>query len=73
MKLFISAAVVHRHLNNKLLIYLNDRRNLHLEKFQDLYFSPHVLGMMKIRGWNKGHVARMRETRTIYKVLVRIS
>jgi hypothetical protein len=53
MKLFTSAAVVHRYLN-KSILYLNDRRNVHLEKLQNLYFSPHVVRMMKTRGWNGG-------------------
>jgi hypothetical protein len=48
-----------------------DWRKLHNEELQNLYPSPNIIRMMKSRRirW-AGHVARMRETRNAYKILV---
>jgi hypothetical protein len=46
-------------------------RKLHKVELNDLYCSPNILRAIKSRimRW-AGHVARMRETRGIYRVLV---
>jgi len=46
-------------------------RKLHNEELNDLYSSPNILRVIKSRrtGW-AGHVARMRERRGVYRVLV---
>ena len=46
-------------------------RKLHTEELNDLYFSPKIVRMIKSRRmrWT-GHVARMRERRGVYGVLV---
>jgi hypothetical protein len=48
-----------------------DWRKLHNEKLHNLYSSPNIIRMIKSRrmGW-AGHVARMRETRNAYRILV---
>jgi hypothetical protein len=48
-----------------------ERRKLHNEEFNDLYFSPNSIRVINLRrmGW-AGHVARMGERRGEYKVLV---
>ena len=40
-----------------------ERRVLHHEVFNDLYFSPNIVRVIKSRGisWGWGHVARMGE------------
>jgi len=46
-------------------------RELHTEELNDLYFSPNIVRVMKSRRMRwAGHVARMRERRCIYRVLV---
>jgi hypothetical protein len=47
-------------------------RKLHNEELCDLYSSTSIIRIMKSRGvrW-AGHVARMRENRNAYRLLVR--
>ena len=46
-------------------------RRLHSEEINDLYSSPNIVRVIKLRRmrWT-GHVARMDEERGVYKVLV---
>jgi hypothetical protein len=44
-------------------------RKLHNEELRDLHSSPSIIGMIKSRRW-AGHIARMREKRNAYKLLV---
>jgi len=46
-------------------------RKLHNEEFNDLYPSPNIVRVIKLRRikW-AGHVARMEEKRGVYRVLV---
>jgi len=48
-----------------------ERRRLHYEELNDLYFSPNIARVIKSRkmGW-AGHVARMSEEMRVYRVLV---
>jgi hypothetical protein len=48
-----------------------DLRKLHNEELHNLYSSPNIIRMTKARrmGW-AGHVARMGETRNVYRILV---
>jgi hypothetical protein len=46
-------------------------RKLHNEELKDLYYSPNVIQVIKLRRMRwVGHVAHMGESRGIYKVLV---
>jgi len=46
-------------------------RELHTEELNDLYFSPNIVRVIKSRRMRwAGHVARMGETRGVYRVLV---
>jgi len=45
-------------------------RKLHKEEVNDLYSSPNTAGVIKSRIRWAGHVAHMRETRGLYRVLV---
>jgi len=47
-------------------------RKLHNEELNDLYFSPNIVRVIKSRRmrWT-GHVARIKESRDIYRALVR--
>jgi hypothetical protein len=46
-------------------------RKLHNEKLHDLYSSPSIIGIMKARRMRwAGHVARVREKRNAYRLLV---
>jgi hypothetical protein len=46
-------------------------RKLHSEELHILYSSPTIIRQMKSRGMRwAGHVARMREERNVYKVLM---
>jgi len=46
-------------------------RRLHNEELNDLYSSPNVVGVIKLRGMRwAGHVARMGEEMVVYRVLV---
>jgi hypothetical protein len=49
-----------------------DWRKLHNEQLHNLYSSPNLIRMIKLRRmkWT-GHVARMGETRIAYRILVR--
>ena len=46
-------------------------RRLHNEELNDLYSSPNIVWVIKLRrmGW-AGHVAHMGEERVVYRVLV---
>ena len=46
-------------------------RKLHSEELNDLYSSPNIVRVTKSRrmGW-AGHVARMGDTRGVYRILV---
>jgi hypothetical protein len=48
-----------------------DWRKLHIEELHDLYSSPSIIRIMKSRRmrWT-GHVARTREKRNVYRLLV---
>ena len=48
-----------------------ERRKLHNEELNDLYYSPHIVRLFnsRILRWT-GHVARMGESRGVYKVLL---
>jgi hypothetical protein len=46
-------------------------RKLYVEEFRNLYFSPSIFGLMKPRRMRwAGNVARRRETRDTYRLLV---
>jgi len=46
-------------------------RKLHNEELNDLYSSPNIVRMIKSRRMKwAGHVARMEESRGVYRVLV---
>jgi hypothetical protein len=45
-------------------------RRLHNEELNDLYSSPNTIRVIKSRRRWVGHVARMRETRGAYRILV---
>jgi len=46
-------------------------RKLHNEELNDLYSSPYIVRVIKSRRMRwAGHVARMRERRGVYRVLV---
>ena len=45
-------------------------RKLHNEELSDLYFSPNIFRVIKLRMRWTGHVARMGERRVVYRVLV---
>jgi hypothetical protein len=46
-------------------------RKLHNEELRDLYSSPSIIRMIKLRSMRSvGHVARIRETRNSYRLLV---
>jgi hypothetical protein len=47
-----------------------ERRKLHHDELNDLYSSPNIIRVIKLRmGW-VGHVARMGKGRAVYRVLV---
>jgi hypothetical protein len=50
---------------------MRDWRKVHNEELHNLYISPNVIRMIKSRRmrWT-GHVARMREKRIAYRILV---
>ena len=46
-------------------------RELHNEELNDLYCSPNIVRVIKSRSMRwAGHVARMGETRAVYRVLL---
>jgi hypothetical protein len=48
-------------------------RELHNEELHNLYFSPRIIRRIKTRMRREGHVARMREIRDAYRILMRKS
>ena len=47
-------------------------RKLHNEELNDMYCSPHIFRVIKLRRMRwEGHVARIGEWRVVYVVLVR--
>jgi len=49
---------------------IREWRKLHNEELNDLYSSPNIVWMIKLRMRWAGHVARMVERRGVYRVLV---
>jgi hypothetical protein len=48
-----------------------ERKKLHNEELRDLYSSPGIIGIIKSRRMRwAGHVARMGEKRSAYRLLV---
>jgi len=48
-----------------------ERRKLHKDELNDLYHSPNITRVIKLRRMRwAGHVARMGERRCVYRVLV---
>jgi hypothetical protein len=45
-------------------------KKLHNNELHDLYFSPNKIRIIKLRMRWAGHVARMREKRNAYRLLV---
>jgi hypothetical protein len=45
-------------------------RKLHTDELSDLYYLPNIVRVVKSRMRCAGHVARMRESRCVYRVLV---
>ena len=46
-------------------------RKLHTEELNDLYFSPNIIRVIKLKRMRwAGHVASMGERRGVYRVLV---
>ena len=47
-----------------------EQRTLHNEEFNDLYFSPIIIQVIKSRRRWKGHVAHRGESQGLYRVLM---
>jgi hypothetical protein len=46
-------------------------RQLHNEELHNLYSSPSIIRLIKLRRmWWAGHVARMEEKRNVYRLVV---
>jgi len=45
-------------------------RKLHNEQLSDLYCSPNIVRVIKLRRIRTGHVARMGEGKGVYRILV---
>jgi hypothetical protein len=71
--LWVGLTTLHRkkiNLLQKSLKVTGDWRKLHNEELHDLYSSPSIVGIMKLRRMRwAGHVARMGEKRNMYRLL----
>ena len=48
-----------------------ERRKLHNEELNDIYFSPNIIRVIKLRKMRwAGHVAHVGDSRSVYRVLV---
>jgi hypothetical protein len=45
-------------------------RKLHSEELNDLYFSPNIIRVIQSRMRGTRHIARMKESRDAYRILV---
>jgi len=70
LKLFENRAL-RRIFGPKRVAVIGEWRKLHNEELNDLYCSPNIVRMIKSRRMRwAGHVARMREERGMYRVLL---
>ena len=64
-KIVLIVFCIHRYVQS------GERRRLHNEELNDLYSSPNIVRVIKLRRMRwAGHVARMGEERGLYRVLV---
>jgi hypothetical protein len=63
--------VLRRIFGPKMVEVTGEWRKLHNEKLNDLYCSPHIIQVIKLRRMKlAGNVARMGKRRGVYRVLV---